>query len=233
MVSNATVFFPDAIPKAADSRASAPACPLVSPTPKCDVSAFDVAVEGLEKEKSDDYLLIRVGRGSKEALSILFRRHARPVFNIAQRILRDSSEAEDLLQELFLFIFQKANLFDPEKSSAQSWIIQMTYHRAIDRRRYLGSRQHYRSEELNDECLQTSRGQVSIDEVMGRALLLKLRQELPAEQRQTLELHFLEGYTFREIAEQTGLTYGNVRNHYYRGLERLRSFVLPRKTPTK
>jgi RNA polymerase sigma-70 factor (ECF subfamily) len=60
-------------------------------------------------------------------------------------------------------------------------------------------------------------------------LLNRLREQLSAEQRQTLELHFFEGYTFHEIAEKTGQTFGNVRNHYYRGLERLRSCVFPEK----
>jgi RNA polymerase sigma-70 factor (ECF subfamily) len=177
--------------------------------------------------------LLQVSTGSKEALSILFQRHARPVFNVAQRILRDTSEAEDLLQELFLFLFQKARLFDPEKGSAASWIIQMTYHRAIDRQRYLNSRQHYNTQELKEEHVRGTNGQVSINEVAGRALLNRLREELSPEQRQILELHFLEGYSFHEIAEKTGQTFGNVRHHYYRGLERLRSYVFPGKTRLK
>jgi RNA polymerase sigma-70 factor (ECF subfamily) len=181
------------------------------------------------KSRSDEDLLSQVTDGSKEALSILFRRHARPVFNVARRILRDTSEAEDLVQEVFLFLFQKARLFDPAKGSATSWIIQMTYHRAIDRRRYLGSRQHYNSQELNEELLHSTNGRVSINEVAGRQLLERLREELSAEQRQTLELHFFEGFSFHEIAEKTGQTFGNVRNHYYRGIERLRSHIFPEK----
>jgi RNA polymerase sigma-70 factor (ECF subfamily) len=76
-------------------------------------------------------------------------------------------------------------------------------------------------------------GQISTDDLAGKALLEKLRKELSAEQIQTLELHFFEGYSFHEIAERTGQTFGNVRNHYYRGLERLRSHIFPGKTSTK
>jgi RNA polymerase sigma-70 factor (ECF subfamily) len=179
----------------------------------------------------DEDLLLQLSKGNKEALSVLFHRHARPVFNVARRILRDDSEAEDLVQELFLFLFQKARLFDAAKGSAASWIIQMTYHRAIDRRRYLGSRQHYDSQQLNEERLYThaTDGQVLINEVAGRQLLNRLREELSAEQRQTLELHFFDGYSFHEIAEKTGQSFGNVRNHYYRGLGRLRSHIFPEK----
>jgi RNA polymerase sigma-70 factor (ECF subfamily) len=180
-------------------------------------------------EPSDDLLLNRVAQGDKEALSVLFRRHARVVFSVACRILRDESEAEDLLQELFLFLFQKAGLFDAKKSSGASWIIQMTYQRAIDRRRYLDVRHHYNVQELDEERSPAARGQVSIDQIAGRALLDRLRGEISTEQRQVLELHLFEGYSFREIAVKTGQTLGNIRNHYYRGIERLRSYVFPTK----
>jgi RNA polymerase sigma-70 factor (ECF subfamily) len=72
-------------------------------------------------------------------------------------------------------------------------------------------------------------GRISINELAGKALLDKLRNKLSSEQVQTLELHFFEGYSFHEIAEKTGQTFGNVRNHYYRGLERLRSHIFPGK----
>src|SRR5580658_6376112 len=64
---------------------------------------------------SDEELLAQIGDGAKEALSILFRRHRRAVLNVAHRILKDESEAEDLCQEVFLFLFQKAALFDSKK----------------------------------------------------------------------------------------------------------------------
>ena len=181
------------------------------------------------KDSSDESLLVQVGDGNKDALSVLFQRHARAVYNVARRILKDDYEAEDLVQELFLFVFQKAATFDAAKSSAVSWIIQMAYHRAIDRRRYLGFRQHYNGQELGEDRLIGNRGQISIDELAGRALLNKLRTELSAEQLQTLELHFFEGYSFQEIAQKTGRTFGNVRNHYYRGLERFRAHIFPGK----
>ena len=152
------------------------------------------------------------------------------MYNVSRRIVKDNSEAEDLLQELFLFIFQKAQTFDSAKSSASSWIIQMAYHRASTAGRYLSFRQHYEVRELDEDRLIGNRWQISINELSGRSLLTKLRKELSVEQQQTLELHFFEGYSFHEIAEKTGQTYGNVRNQYYRGLERLRSHIFPGKT---
>ena len=129
------------------------------------------------------------------------------MYNVARRILKDESEAEDLVQELFLFIFQKAPAFDAAKASGASWVIQMAYHRAIDRRRYLGFRQHYNTEELNEERLMVSRGQISIDELAGRALLNRLRDELSADQRQASRSAATERY-WRLEARPVALTYG-------------------------
>jgi RNA polymerase sigma-70 factor (ECF subfamily) len=175
---------------------------------------------------SDEFLLTEVGNGSKDALGALFRRHRRTILNVARRILRDDSEAEDLCQEVFLFLFQNAKSFDAGKGTALSWIIQISYHRAINRRKYLAFRQHYDLQELNEEQIGAERQRMFIDEIVARTLLNRFREQLSAEQQQTLELHFFEGYSLREIADKTNQTLGNTRNHFYRGLERLRSCVL-------
>jgi RNA polymerase sigma-70 factor, ECF subfamily len=94
-------------------------------------------------EISDEQLLEQVREGSQEALVPLFRRYAHAVRSVACRILRNEAEADDLVQEVFLFVFRKAALFDVSLGTARSWIIQVTYHRAIDRRRYLLSRRYY------------------------------------------------------------------------------------------
>ena len=185
------------------------------------------SVGALQNDQTDEALLAEVGRGSKDALAFLFRRHRRAVLCVASRILRDASEAEDLCQEVFLFLFEKAKLFDVEKGTASSWIIQIAYHRAMKRREYLAFRQHYNVQELNEEQLHAEHPQSFINEIVGRTLLNRFREQLSVEQQRTLELHFFEGYSFREIAEKTGETFGNIRHHYYRGLERLRSLVFP------
>lgn len=178
---------------------------------------------------TDESLLIEVGNGSKDALGTLFRRYRRTILNVARRILRDDSEAEDLCQEVFLFLFQHAKSFDSGKGTALSWIIQIAYHRAMNRRKYLASRQHYDLQELNEDLVGAERQRVFIDEIVARTLLNRFRERLSGEQQQTLELHFFEGYSLREIADKTNQTLGNIRNHFYRGLERLRSSILPQK----
>jgi len=191
-----------------------------------------VASQALEQGinlRSDEELLEAVGDGSKEAIGVLFRLHGRVVFTVAWRILRDQSEADDLRQEVFLYLFEHAKLFDARKATALSWIIQITYHRAIDRRRYLSFRQHYKLEVLDEQTVGPTVQEVLTHQLDGKVILDRLRGQLTSDQQQTLELHFFEGYSFREIAERTHQPVGNVRHHYYRALDRLRSNLFPQK----
>jgi RNA polymerase sigma-70 factor, ECF subfamily len=187
-------------------------------------SAQSVAVT---TEPSDEALMECLGTGDQTALSSLFRRYARLVRGVAYRILQDPSEADDLLQDVFLFIHSKSKLFDPSKSSARSWIVQVTYSRAIDRRRYLTSRQFYTRVDLAD-MIREQRDPALKDmlgSILERADAQKLFEALSENQRQTLLLFFFEGYTFDEIALKLGQTRGNIKNHYFRGLEKLRKLL--------
>lgn len=180
-----------------------------------------------ELESSDEVLVTRIHASDVGALGCLFKRYARLVHSIATRILRDGVEAEDLVQDLFLFIQRKAGIFDCSKSSARSWIVQMTYQRAIERRRYLATRQFYvRSEHqgLVEEVVGRPTGEddYSPEAVFGRNGLKKVLDALSEDQRETLRLYFFEGCTFFEISGRLGQPLGNVRHHYYRALDKLR-----------
>ena len=107
--------------------------------------------------------------------------------------------------------------------------MQIAYRRAIDRRRYLANRQHYDAPVFDEHHSHVGNPPLSTDAIDGRAILSRLRETLSVDQRETLELHLFEGYSLREIAEKNGQSLGNVRHHYYRALERLRSQVFARK----
>jgi RNA polymerase sigma-70 factor (ECF subfamily) len=187
-------------------------------------------------ESSDEELLEQVRRGTKEALALLFRRYAQKIRGVAQRILRNEAEADDLVQDVFIFIFKKAGLFDATRGTGSSWIIHVTYHRAFDRRRYLTSRRFYTNQELEDIAprLVDFREEVpfyarSMDGILGKELTARFNARLTAEQRKTIQLYFFEGYSLKEIAQLTGQSLVNVRNQYYRGLDRLRKYVFLKK----
>jgi RNA polymerase sigma-70 factor (ECF subfamily) len=220
MSSEAAAYFPNGLAEASDTGAGGNDRSHSHADP---TSNFSVA------EPSDEQLLSQVGLGSRDALGLLFRRHARAVFHVAWRILRDESEADDLRQEVFLYLSERSQLFDAQKGSGSSWIMQVTYHRAIDRRRYLDFRQHYTAEEFDEQRMPTTAAQPSPEALDGKAIRDRLKEQLTPAQQQTLELHFFEGYSLREIAERNGQTVGNVRNHYYRALDRLRSHLFPQK----
>jgi RNA polymerase sigma-70 factor, ECF subfamily len=188
-------------------------------------------------EVSDESLIEEVCAGSREALAVLFRRYARLVHSIAYRVLRDASEADDLLQDIFVLIHRLCRTFDSSKGSAQFWILQMAYRRAISRRRYLNSRHFYTRVELDDQAIHAVDPRPGeCDTANSRMLagldLQKVFATLSEDQQQTLRLHFIEGYTLDEIAKMLGQTKGNVRHHSFRGLERLRKLIFAGKLPS-
>lgn len=185
-------------------------------------------------DPSDGILLSRITSGDIEALALLFRRFARPIRSIGRRILRDDNEAEDLVQDVFLFIQRRCSAFDSSKSSASSWIVQMAYQRAIERRRRLAARHFYTREDLQSRASQvvgtpTMEHDYSAEAVFGRNGLEKIVGGLSEDQRETLRLYFFEGYTLTEISVKTDQPLGNVRNHYYRALDKLRRQMFGRK----
>lgn len=95
------------------------------------------------RHTTDEALLIALKTKDRDALSELFRRHSRLVFSIGLRVLRDVGEAEEIVQEVFLFLHQRAELFDEKKGGAKAWLVQVAYHRSLDRKEYLHRRNFY------------------------------------------------------------------------------------------
>jgi RNA polymerase sigma-70 factor (ECF subfamily) len=187
----------------------------------------------------DESLIAQICLGNKEALADLFRRYAGAVRGLAYRVLRDTAEADDLLQDIFLLVHRLCGTFNSSKGSARFWILQMTYRRAISRRRYLSSRHFYTRldlDQVGNKLVYTSTGFGPLDDpifetIDRRKALQSWFSKLSESQRQTLHLFFFEGYTFEEIAAGLGQTIGNTRNHYYRGLKKLRKQISAGKLP--
>lgn len=187
-------------------------------------------------ELSDEHLILNICKGDLDALASLFRRYAHIVRGVACRVLRDASEADDLVQDIFLLVHRLCRTFDSSKASAQFWILQMTYRRAISRRRYLHSRHFYTQVELDEQSSELAEPRCGhsddpVDSILAELDLQKMFGTLSEDQQQTLRLHFIEGYTLDEIAKMLGQTKGNVRHHSFRGLERLRKLIFAGKLP--
>jgi RNA polymerase sigma-70 factor, ECF subfamily len=245
-MSSEAAYFPDSLASAPDTLGLGHCAPEISAElldeaqSTTDLPAHRVATVVPNVEISDELLLEQVREGAKEALGVLFRRHARAVRNVACRILRSETEADDLVQEVFLFIFRKAALFDAAQGEARSWIFQVAYHRAFDRRRYLNSRHFYTSQNLEetgrflaDSRVELPFHELSMEGILGKKFTARLNARLTPEQQETIRLFFFEGYALKEIAQLTGRSLENVRSHYYRGLARLRKYVLSEKMRSK
>ena len=181
-------------------------------------------------DSDDETLLMCLQASDMEALGSLFQRYAGLMLSIARRVLRDNDEAEDLDQDIFLLLFLKSKSFDPAKGSARSWLMQVTYHRAYDRRRYLCARSFYdraRSGQAAEALPSPVNPAIenAEDFFCWQSYLAPAFEGLSDDQRKTLMLYFYDGYTIHEISEKLGQSFGNVQHHFYRGLDRLRKLV--------
>ncbi|HTX40997.1 MAG TPA: sigma-70 family RNA polymerase sigma factor [Acidobacteriaceae bacterium] len=174
---------------------------------------------------SDETLLTQLKGRDPEALAEIFRRYSSLVFGVGFRILRDAGEAEDLVQEVFLFLYQKAELFDAGKGGARAWIVQAAWHRSLDRREYLHRRSFYSGTDagiLSDTLVGREDVEEALASQLNRERLREAFRNLSDRQRLTLELFFFEELDLREIAARLDESFENVRHHYYRGLQKLR-----------
>jgi RNA polymerase sigma-70 factor, ECF subfamily len=183
------------------------------------------AEEALPAPPTDEDLLVGVARGNKDAFAELFDRYAQLLYRVVYRVVDDHGEAEELVQEVFLRLFERAVQFDPAKGAAKPWMVRVAYNRALDRRTYLQRRRFRAGTNLDLVAESISGGHDLEEEFAARAHRREVEQalrDLPEKQRRALELYFFEGLELKEIADKMGETLANVRHHYYRGLERLR-----------
>src|ERR1035437_2727319 len=181
MNSEAAAYFPDTLASTSGAREEPDCASEIPAYCKSEASDIPAGIVAQTVEAADEQLMEQVREGSRDALALLFRKHNRAVRNVAYRILRDEGEADDLVQEVFLFLFQKAALFDASKGSASSWIIQIAYHRAINRRQYLAVRQHYDAHELEEQRLGAGERRLFVDAVVAKTFLNRLREQVSTE----------------------------------------------------
>jgi RNA polymerase sigma-70 factor (ECF subfamily) len=176
---------------------------------------------------TDDQLMDQLQDGVNDALAVLFDRYQRLVFSIALKIVRDRGEAEDVTQNVFLEIYRSVAQFDPAKGTLKVWLLQFAYHRAFNRKQHLNIRNFYVQESTED--IPPSFGEsLTLGKYAPAELQLLLQEGLASldkSQKRVIELASYDGFSMKEIADKTGNSLSNVRHHYYRGLQKLRSFM--------
>lgn len=153
-----------------------------------------------------------------DALSRMYDQYSTMVYSIAMRVLRDGAAAEDVMQEVFLKLWQQPETFADRRGSLCGWLAVVTRNRAIDRIR--GSR---RFENVEDLQLPSA---VDLGSEADRNIMLaKIRvvlEGMPANQRQAIEMAFFEGQTHAEIAERTGQPLGTIKTRIRSALMSIR-----------
>jgi RNA polymerase sigma-70 factor, ECF subfamily len=178
---------------------------------------------------TDETLLQKVAGGDERAFSELYDRFSAPLFGLMRQMLDDVHEAEDLLQDGFVNLWDKAANYDPTKGKAFSWAVMIFRNKAIDRLRARGRRARLTERAAEEPELwtreATQRADDAADDMDRASMVRKAMVALPKEQRKLIELAFLKGLTHHGIAESLGLPLGTVKTSIRRGLLRLRELM--------
>ena len=178
---------------------------------------------------SDEQLMFHLQGGHDDALAVIVDRYQCLVWSVAKRIVQDGGEAEDVVQIVFLELFKKMELFDPERGTLKVWLLQLAYTKSINRRYHLQRRRFYDQAEVKEEEVALFVSQVPSPLRLNSGETSRLVREvlgsLKPNQRTAVELISFEGLTFEELADRTSETVSTAKHNYYRGMMKLREFL--------
>ena len=181
---------------------------------------------GEEQRREQARLLAAISRGDKSALASLYDSLSRPLYSLAHRILNDSAEAQDVIQDVFLQIWRKAGTFETSRGSVFGWAATLTRNRAIDRVRM----RKRRTELLADSAADVQPAPLSGDLDSGGSLWMQEKATavrsalggLAPDQQKAIELAFFSGLTQLQIAARLNEPLGTIKARIRRGLLKLK-----------
>jgi RNA polymerase sigma-70 factor (ECF subfamily) len=177
-------------------------------------------------DASDASLVVAIGRYREDALAEAYRRHAGAVFGLARRVLSDQAAAEEIVQEIFLRLWNDPQRFDPERGSLRSFLLAQTHGRSVDLLRSDSSR---RQRETREAKAAATAGYDIEHEVWDLAVADRVKQAvsvLPDDERRAIELAYFGGHTYREVAVVLGTPEGTVKSRIRVGLKRMRASLV-------
>ncbi len=176
-------------------------------------------------------LLRQIGQGDRRSFEALYDRFSGVLFSTAYRVLNNREAAEDVLQDVFIQIWEKAALYDPARGKPMTWAITLTRNKSIDRLRSTQRRNRLQDVLLHaSETVEQFDDKSSFDAVNSvetGAMVRAAIQKLSKDQREAIELAFLSSLTQTEIAERLGEPLGTVKARIRRGMMKLRDLLGP------
>ena len=175
---------------------------------------------------SDAQLVVAIGRFHQAALGEVYRRHAGAAFGLALRILRTRPLAEDVVQEVFVRLWNDPEKFDPARGSLRAYLLAQTHGRSVDlvrsesARRAREQREARRQPEVSYD-LEREIEELSVAEHVRAALA-----DLAKPERDAIELAYFGGHSYREVAVLLGEPEGTVKSRIRAGLARLRDSLV-------
>ena len=173
-------------------------------------------------KRTDEELLRDITSGDSEALGILYDRHSRLVYGAILRLLKDTDEAEDVLQDVFVQVWRKAFTYQPALGSPKNWLVRIAHNRAVNVIRSVRVRQK-QSELTEDEV--AANQELIDDTLLDKAIsserigiIQEAFRDLPPDQVELLDLAFIQGYSHTEIAELLKIPLGTVKSKIRNGL---------------
>jgi RNA polymerase sigma-70 factor (ECF subfamily) len=172
---------------------------------------------------SDANLVVAIGRFRPEALEEVYRRHAGPAFGLAQRILNERSLAEEVVQEVFLRLWNEPERFDPARGALRAFLLAQVHGRSVDLVRAESARRAREEREARrsvpvDHDLEREVWELTLHEHVRDALTA-----LTEDERAAIELAYFGGHSYREVAELLDQPEGTVKSRIRTGLGRLRA----------
>ncbi len=167
--------------------------------------------------------LRRVSGGDRAALRLVYDATAAKLFGVCLRILKDRSEAEDVLQDVFVTVWQKASAFDETRASPVTWLVAIARNRAIDRLRSSGTARLSEPMEAAEAVADPAPlAAENLEAMQANLRLYSCLEELEARTASSIRAAFIDGWTYEQLAKRENVPLGTMKSWIRRGLAKLR-----------